>query len=130
MSESRVWPQMSGRLEFLHWPYYQLVVGLWVVHLFKLHSWSFLSKTDSIMLSCSVDKSLISGVWLFMTLWTIPWEAPLSMGLPRQEYWSGLHFLLQGIFLTVELNPHLLHCKAQYDEYCSNNVVQRIKSSN
>ena len=25
------------------------------------------------------------------------------MGLPRQEYWSGLHFLLQGIFLTLEL---------------------------
>ena len=26
------------------------------------------------------------------TLWTVPRQAPLSMGLPRQEYWSGLPF--------------------------------------
>ena len=25
-----------------------------------------------------------------MTLWTVAQEAPLSMGFPRQEYWSGL----------------------------------------
>ena len=40
---------------------------------------------------------------------------PLSMGSPRQEYWSGCHLLLQGIFLTRVLNPclfHLLHYKA------------------
>ena len=30
------------------------------------------------------------------------------MGFSRQEYWSGLPFLLQGIFLTQGLNPHLL----------------------
>ena len=29
--------------------------------------------------------------------------------LSRQEYWSGLHFLLQGIFLTQGSNPRLLH---------------------
>ena len=36
--------------------------------------------------------------------------APLSMGFPRQEYWSGVgcHFLLQRIFLTQESNPCLL----------------------
>ena len=27
---------------------------------------------------------------LFATLWTVACQAPLSMGLPRQEYWSGL----------------------------------------
>ena len=27
---------------------------------------------------------------LFGTLWTIAWQAPLSMGFSRQEYWSGL----------------------------------------
>ena len=26
--------------------------------------------------------------------WTVARQAPLSMGLPRQEYWSGCHFLL------------------------------------
>ena len=30
------------------------------------------------------------------------------MGFSRQEYQSGLPFLLQGIFLTQGLNPHLL----------------------
>ena len=33
------------------------------------------------------------------------------MGFSRQEYWSGLHFLLQGIFLTQGLNPCLLYCQ-------------------
>ena len=30
------------------------------------------------------------------------------MGFSRQEYWSGLHALLQEIFLIQELNRHLL----------------------
>ena len=30
-------------------------------------------------------------------------------GSPRQEYWSGWHFLFQGIFPTQGLNPGLLH---------------------
>ena len=42
------------------------------------------------------------------TLQTVACQAPLSMGLSRQEYWSGCHFLLQGIFPTQELNPHLM----------------------
>ena len=29
-------------------------------------------------------------VRLFATPWTIEHQAPLSMGFPRQEYWSGL----------------------------------------
>ena len=28
----------------------------------------------------------------FATLWTVAHQAPLSMGFPRQEYWSGLPF--------------------------------------
>ena len=37
---------------------------------------------------------------LFVTLWTVAYQASLFMGFHRQEYWSGLHFLLQGIFPT------------------------------
>ena len=29
---------------------------------------------------------------LFVTLWTVALQAPLSMGFSRQEYWSGLPF--------------------------------------
>ena len=42
---------------------------------------------------CSVVSSS------FVTLWTVAHQVPLSMGFPRQEYWSRLPFLLQGIFL-------------------------------
>ena len=28
--------------------------------------------------------------------WTVAWQAPLSMGFPRQEYWSGLPFPSPG----------------------------------
>ena len=38
-------------------------------------------------------------------------QAPLSMGYPRQEYWSGLSFPSPGTFLTQGLNLGLLHCR-------------------
>ena len=44
-----------------------------------------------------------------MTQWTVAHQAPLSMGSPSQEYWSGLPFPS-----PVDLsNPgiKLLHCK-------------------
>ena len=31
-----------------------------------------------------------SRVQLFVTLWPVAHQAPLSMGFSRQEYWSGL----------------------------------------
>ena len=38
-------------------------------------------------------------------------QASLSMGSSRQDTGVGCHFLLQGIFLTQESNPDLLHCR-------------------
>ena len=43
-----------------------------------------------------------------VTSWTIALQAPSSMGFSRQEYWVGCHALLQKIFQTQGLNPHLL----------------------
>ena len=47
------------------------------------------------------------------TPWTVARQAPLSMGFPRQEYWSGLpvssYSLFQGIFTTQGVNLGLLH---------------------
>ena len=34
--------------------------------------------------------SHFSWVQLFATPWTVACQAPLSIGFPRQEYWSGL----------------------------------------
>ena len=39
---------------------------------------------------------VLSHVWLFATPWTTGHQAPLFMGFSRQEYCSGLPFLLPG----------------------------------
>ena len=36
--------------------------------------------------------SCFSLVWLFATLWTVARQAPLSMGLSKQEYWNRLAY--------------------------------------
>ena len=36
-------------------------------------------------------------------------QAPLSTGLSGKKFGVGCHFLLQGIFLTQELNPPVLY---------------------
>ena len=41
----------------------------------------------------------LSRVRLSRSPWTVAHQAPLSMGLCRQEYWSGLPFPTPGIFL-------------------------------
>ena len=51
----------------------------------------------------------LSYVRLFATpCTTVGCQAPLSMGFSHQEYWCGLHFPLQRIFLTQGLNLCLL----------------------
>ena len=49
-------------------------------------------------------KSL-GRVQLFATLWTVAYQAPPSMGFSRQEYWSGLPFLLTGDLLNPGIKP-------------------------
>ena len=41
----------------------------------------------------------LSRVRLFVTPWIIACQAPLSMGFPREEYWSGLPFHSPGDLL-------------------------------
>ena len=56
---------------------------------------------------------ILSCVWLFVIPWTLALQAPLSMGFPRQEYWSGLPFPSPGdlpdpgIELASPLSPEL-----------------------
>ena len=58
-----------------------------------------------------VKVKSLSRVQLFATPWTTAYQAPLSMGFSRQEYWSGLPFPSPGIFPTQGLNSGLLHCR-------------------
>ena len=47
----------------------------------------------------------LSHVQLFATPWTIARQIPLSMGFPRQEYWSGLPFPSSGDLPTQGSRP-------------------------
>ena len=53
----------------------------WVATAFS-NAWKWKVKVES-----------LSHVRLFATPWTAAYQAPLSMGFPRQEYWSGLPLL-------------------------------------
>ena len=46
-----------------------------------------------------------SCVRLFGTLWTVAHQAPLTIGFSRQEYWSGLPFLLPGDLSDPGVEP-------------------------
>ena len=43
----------------------------------------------NLLTSCACVLSRFSRVRLFVTVWTVALQAPLSMRFPRQEYWSG-----------------------------------------
>ena len=51
-----------------------------------------------------IVKSL-SRVRLFATLWTVAYQASLSMGFSRQEYWSGLPFPSPGDLPDPGIEP-------------------------
>ena len=46
-----------------------------------------------------------SCVWLFETPRTVALQAPLSVGFPRQEYWSKLPFLFPGDLPDPGIGP-------------------------
>ena len=50
----------------------------------------------AILPPCLQHMRALSRVQLFATPWTAVRQAPLSMGFPRQEYWSGLPFSSPG----------------------------------
>ena len=43
-----------------------------------------------------VKVKSLSHIQLFATPWTVAYQALLSMGFSRQEYWSGLPFPSPG----------------------------------
>ena len=49
---------------------------------------SFSPRDDPMCVCCRLSP--FSGVRLFANLWTVAHQAPLSMGVSRQGYWSGL----------------------------------------
>ena len=56
--------------------------------------WSWVRKNNVVKISTfpKVEVKSLSRVRLFATPWVVAYQAPVSMGFSRQEYWSGLPF--------------------------------------
>ena len=52
------------------------------------------------------ERKSLSRVWLFATPCTAAYQAPPSMGLARQEYWSGVPLPSPKINLCLHKNVH------------------------
>ena len=60
------------------------------------------------LISFCVYAQSLSHVWLFAILWIATCHTPLSVGFSDENTGTGCRFLLQDIFPTQGLNPHLL----------------------
>ena len=72
------------------------------------HDWSDLACTHKLLVTggvCLVAKSYITLV----TPWTVACQAPLSIGFPRQEYWSG--------WVTISFSSYLLLVRIKLDGF-------------
>ena len=70
-------------------------------------SWDEGTKKPSIFLVCVLSR--FSHARLFAIPWTVAHQAPLSMGVSRKGYWSGLTFLSSEDLSTPGLNPCALY---------------------
>ena len=61
--------------------------------IWKTQQWpQDLKRSVFILILKNVKVKLLSRVRLFATLWTVAYQASLSMGFSRHEYWSGFPF--------------------------------------
>ena len=58
-----------------------------------------------IILFMKVKVKSLSRVQLFVTPWTVAYQAPPSMGFSRQECWSGLPFPSPGDLPNPGIEP-------------------------
>ena len=62
-----------------------------ITHKLNVHFKTTFNLENSVCVCVRVNVlSHFSRVWLFVTLWTVNCQAPLSMGFSRQGYWRGL----------------------------------------
>ena len=88
--------------------------------IWQKRDWGFTMSQDSYKLTRRQFKwvffpqlGYLSPCWCFIIklcpilamLWTVAHKAPLSMGFSRQEYWSGLLFLLPGDLPNPGIKP-------------------------
>ena len=64
----------------------------------KVLEWGAISFSSACKWKVKVKSP--SRAWLLATPWTAVYQAPLSMGFSRHEYWSGLPFAFSQSCLT------------------------------
>ena len=79
-------------------------VGVYMLHVHEVGPGPIVAW--SAVLSC------YSRVWLFETPWTIAHQASLSVGFPRQKYWSELPFPSPGDLPDPGIRPESLKSPA------------------
>ena len=66
----------------------------------EIHMWLNISIIPTLLL---FRQQVMSNS--FAPPWTVVWQGPLSMGFPKQEYWSGLPFPSPGDLLNPGIKP-------------------------
>ena len=72
------------------------------VHIYTLYTYIYVCIYVYIY---ELKWSPLSRVWLLATLWTVAYQAPLSMRFSRQKYWSGLPFPSPGDLPEPGIEP-------------------------
>ena len=63
---------------------------------------------------------VVKSCWTLATPWTVAFQAPLSMGFFRQEYWSGLPFPSPGDLPDPGIKPVFLVSPALAGRFFTN----------
>ena len=79
---------------------------------------------ESCSSSCSVTKTHLT----LTTPWTVAHQAPLSMGFPRQEYWSGWPFPSSGNLPDPRIELTSPVCSALVGGYFTTYSTQVVKN--
>ena len=98
-----IWPFISKVMSLL----FNMVYRFFIIFLPKskhlLISWP--QSLSAVILEPQKNKICHCQVQLFVNPWTVAYQAPLSMGFFRQEYWSGLPFPSPGDLPDPGMEP-------------------------
>ena len=86
---------------------HQLMFKIYIIYIFLYTYMHIYTPTNTYIFICAwiyafaftepeSEMKSLNGVQLFVTPWTVAYQAPQSMGFSRQEYWSGLPFPSPG----------------------------------
>ena len=85
-------PHSDNHFTIFILPIQEHSISLHLCHLWFLSSLFYSFLRTSLLSPQFSSVRLLSHVQLFVTPWPVAQQALLSMGFPRQEYWSGLPF--------------------------------------